>query len=379
MANAWDELHARLRDEGQDPHVLMLGGGQLLCARHGARVLAVDGPGVEESSIFTADGPDGKLTGGDRLWLSPEVAWFWPSLADARQRAQQTASTPAAIDPGEYEAVHATPTRLTLRSLVRDLTDVRSGKRVRRLEVERSFAASTAPAALPDEVACLSFTIRNTLRNLEADAGIAVGAWDLLQVEPGEAGGVLTCPTTYPPEVRSYYDPFGERHVAVDGTQAEAGRGAGKSGGCAGVRFLIDGRRRIKMGLRAQVTTGRMGYYRSTREGWAVAIVRIFGPLPGEPYCDLPRDDPRHDTAGDTPPLDGDALQAYNDDGSAFGSVPGGSPTFGEMEHHDPCLLAGSDTLSRTGTSVTHIFAGPDPAVREAGRRLLGVEMGAAG
>lgn len=361
-------LRDRLEAEGQGPHELQVNGGSLLCTRHGARALAVDAPGLEKNPFFTADGPDGKLTGGDRLWVSPEVAWFWPSLEDARERPLETARTPAAIDPGAYQVVEAVDeggTRLTWRQVVSDLTDVRSGQVLRRLEIERTFASSAAPTRLGDDVACISFTITHTLRGLDADPGVAVGAWNLLQVPPT---GTLICPTTHRADVRSYYDPFGERHVAVDHHA---------------VRFLIDGRRRIKMGLTPEATTGRMGYYRPTTAGNATLIVRIFGPLPGEPYADLPRDDRRHDLHGTiqqlAPPLDGDALQAYNDDGSAFGGSTGGDPTFGEMEHHDPCLVAGFGPMglptTRTATSVTHILAGPDAAVRDAGQHLLGVAI----
>ncbi|MEO0586619.1 MAG: hypothetical protein AAF078_03175, partial [Planctomycetota bacterium] len=154
---------------------------------------------------------------------------------------------------------------------------------------------------------------------------------------------------------RSYYEPFGDRHVAVEGD-------------C--VRFLIDGKRRTKMGLLPEHTTGRMGYYRPLGDGRSSLIFRAFAALPGEPYCDLPVDHPAHDAAAageDHPEMfRGDGLQAYNDDGDAF---PGTS--FGEMEYHDPCVIAGRGPTSRTGSCVTHVMAGPDEAVRAVGRELL--------
>jgi hypothetical protein len=147
-------------------------------------------------------------------------------------------------------------------------------------------------------------------------------------------------------DVTSYYDPFGPRHVLADGRR---------------LRFLIDGRRRIKMGLRAQWTTGRMACYRSITDGRAILIVRIFNPQPGEPYADVPR------SADITTRTGGDCLQAYNDDGT-FGG-------FGEMEHHDPAVIVGSGPTQRGGGFVTHVFTGPDRAVRAAGEALLGVEV----
>ncbi|NJO56652.1 MAG: hypothetical protein HC834_10335 [Rhodospirillales bacterium] len=170
--------------------------------------------------------------------------------------------------------------------------------------------------------------------------------------------------------MRSYYDPFGTRHVSV---------------GERCVRFLIDGRRRIKMGLRPEHTTGRMGYYRALGDGRATLIVRVFASLPGEPYCDLPRDDPRHralqlgESSG--PVLGGDALQAYNDDGDAFApkagqaSVDAKDVTFGEMEYHDPCVISGRAPGERGGTCVTHVVVGADASVRAWGASLLGCEI----
>ena len=340
----FDQLHARVADEGQRPHVLSSGDGRILIAEHGARILAVESPGVEENLIFHTDATgDGKMSGGDRLWIAPEVAWFWPSLEDARRDPKGTAATPEQIDPGNYQPGK----RGGAHSLVNfdvSLRDVRSGNKVA-VHAYRNFNAAIRPA-MPEGLSWVGFTLENAMDLVNGDAGAVVGCWDILQVPPT---GTLICPTVTRADVRSYYDPFGDRHVQVDEE-------------C--VRFLIDGRHRIKMGLLAEHTTGRMAYYRRLGNGTSSLILRIFAPLPGEPYCDIPRDAPADQRRG------GDCLQAYNDDGDAFPRT-----SFGEMEYHDPCLVVGEGGERRAGTSVTHIFTGPDGVVKQVGERLLGVAV----
>ncbi len=354
MTRYLDELYDRLRDEGQDPYVLSHPtGGRLLIARHGARLLAVDDPamGLEENPLFTASGGDGKLTGGDRLWVAPEVAWFWPSLEDARRDPKGTAAVPSTIDPGQYVRRPSDDHGVLLTGGAEGLTDTRSGRRVQ-VSIERNFWLTQPLEGLPEGVACVSFGIRNTLGRAHLQPDAVAGGWDILMVPPT---GTLICPTaadlTRTGGPTSYYEPFGRRHVSVESNR---------------VRFLIDGTRRVKMGLPPEATTGRMGYLRGLGGGRSSLILRFFPTLPGEPYCDLPRD------AEEGRRLGGDCLQAYNDDGDAFA---GDGVTFGEMEYHDPCLIGGRPPQSRSGTCTTHVLVGPTNAVQAVGAGLLGAAV----
>jgi len=368
-AMSWfDELHQQLIDQGQVPHVIPAGAGRLLIAEHAARLLAVEVPGIDENLIFHTDATgDGQITGGDRLWLAPEVAWFWPSLKEAREDPKGTASCPSDIDPGRYVLV-ANETPHTLWSTAA-LQDMRNGNHIA-LNVQRHFSAC-APIVDHPGLQCVSFLIRNGVsiaytddadERINAEPGAVAGCWDILQVPPT---GTLICPTTAAVDPRSYYDPFGKYHVDVSDES---------------VRFLIDGQHRIKMGIKPHHSTGRMGYYRELGNGYGSLILRVFAPLPGEPYCDLPRDSQAHDAiaqhADHPEQFDGDALQAYNDDGDSF---PGTS--FGEMEYHDPCVVApeadqaASVPLSRTGQCVTHVLVGPPNSVKKLGAELLGVAI----
>ncbi|CAN0385710.1 unnamed protein product, partial [Laminaria digitata] len=218
------------------------------------------------------------------------------------------------------------------------------------LEMTRTIAAADRPAGLPEGVRCVSFGIVNALRVTGGDAGAVASAWDILQVPPT---GTLICPTQRRVDPRSYYDPFGDKHVASDDTA---------------VRFLIDAQRRVKMGVKPADTLGKMGYYRppgSFADGSLSALIfRAFDVSPGERYIDIPRDHPADQRDG------GDALQAYNDD-QTFGD-------FGEMEFVAPAVVVG-EVEERETSCVTHALVGPDDAVRAAGEMLLGVAVSAIG
>ena len=341
----FDALADRLRDEKQNPQVLTRGGHRLLLSARGARVMAVGAEGVPADPFYLAEDGGGRLSGGDRLWLGPEVAWFWPSLEKAREDPIEHAQVPKEIDPGAYEADPGGGA-VTLHAEI-DLVDGRDDRPLQ-LMVERSIRLLDPPAGLPDGVAGLGYatTHRLRVRNPDAEPGPVASAWSIAQVPPG---GTLVCPTTrrlsIADEVTSYYNDFGPDHVRA---------------GDDAVRFTIDARRRIKMGLKPEDTVGRMGYFRPSGDGRASLILRFFPTLPDETYCDVPRSADADVRSG------GDCLQAYNDD-LTYGA-------FGEMEHHDPAVAVGG-VERQDHTSTTLVLAGPEAAVREHGSRLLGAAL----
>lgn len=350
-ADWFDQLDHAAQAQNHQTHRLIAGDGALLVTERGARIMACMLPGVEGNLFFHHESMlDPKRAanpfGGDRLWIAPEVGWYWPSLALAREDAGKHAATPPQIDPGEYTTDSASPVHAQLSNRLK-LTDVRDGKSIE-LAVSRQVRAVGAPAGLPESLKCASFAITNVLLVRGGDDGAVACAWDILQVPPV---GTLICPTVTDPksvnEPTSYYEPFGERHVDRDDRA---------------VRFLVDSERKIKMGLRAEHTTGRMAYYRPLGDGTSALILRIFAPLPGEPYPDIPI------SADENQRLGGDTLQAYN-------HSDGGASGFGEMEYHDPAVIVGQGPASRHGTSVTHVFAGPDADIRAYGEKLLGTPI----
>jgi hypothetical protein len=348
MAAWFDELGSALKAVGCLPVILPCGDGRVMVLPHGARLLACELPGTGGNLFWhtpKACRPaslapliqSGAGLGGDRLWIAPEIAYMWKDLARARVSPFDCYTLPPAMDPGSYRLLEEGADHVGLWADM-ELVDHRFGRSIR-LRVDRRFTVAGRPDAVPAEVGFAGFAIRNDLALLGGDDGAVAGAWDILQVPPG---GTLICPTLSPvAQPRSYYNPFGPRHVRA---------------GDAAVRFMIDGAHQIKMGLSPSQTTGRMGYHLCDGSGRGTLIVRLFLPQPGEPYVDLPRSSDEV--------FGGDAMQAYNDSGM-FGG-------FGEMEYHEPALVVGRSPSCRSGTSVTYVMAGPDEAIREAGRRLLG-------
>lgn len=339
----FDQIQRAVSSHGQT-WAIKAGLGRLLVTRHGARILACQLPGVEGNLFWHSPDllkPGGNITlgGGDRLWIAPESGYMWRDINAARRDPIGTYSLDPAMDPGEYRILHESRDQVTLVNEA-SLTDHRVNKRIT-IRMTRRITSAEAPRGLSDDVVNASFAIQNELTCLGGDDGAVAGAWDILQLP---STGTLVCPVVNPVDFpRSYYDPFGDRHVTSDDRT---------------VRFLIDAKRRIKMGLSPTQTTGRMGYVRQAGDVWTL-IVRMFHTLPGEPYVDTPLEGNSR--------FGGDALQAYNDNG--------GYGNFGEMEYHDPALVVGKSPETRTGASITHVMAGSRDDIIEAGRLLLGVDV----
>ena len=354
--NWFDQLAASLTEAGCETHQFATGDGRLMVTTQGARVLACEMPGIMGNAFWhnpaladpdrargAVDGGGGGF-GGDRLWIAPEVGFVFTDLAKARVDPLGNQKLPPEMDPAKWEALDRGPESVRMATAM-SLSDHRTGRRVE-LEAERIVEPISPPGSLTPGVAHVGFALSNELRLIDADHGAVAGAWDLLQVAPT---GTLHCPTTLAgASPRSYYDPFGERHVEADAD---------------GVRFLIDGKRRVKMGLPAEHVVGRMAFYRPQSDGErALAVLRLFAPHPGEPYVDVPRDS--DETFG------GDCFQAYNHR-EGIGHVP----PFGEMEYHDPALIGGSGPRQRIGRCTTHVFTGEDEAIKRAVEPMLGMEL----
>lgn len=338
-------------DASQSPKLLVL--------PKAARVMACAMPGVAGNLFFhhlplESNDTAGTLysngggIGGDRLWVAPESAFMWKNLADVQHDLASHALTPTAMDPAAYRVVAQSDHHLQLATDM-VLTDDRLAQSLS-LEVSRAFELINPPGNLPEGLTSISFAIVNELTLRQGGKKTHAGCWDLLQLP---AGGTLICPTMCKADsVRSYYEPLGDYVQVMDDA----------------VTFRIDAQKRVKMGLLPEHTTGRMGYYRQAQTGddatekISTLIVRVFLPCPGQRYVDLPVDEV---LAGAH--QGGDALQAYNHNDAQM--------AFGEMEYHDPAVHASGGASSSVGRCVTHILAGPDALIRQAGRNLLGVDL----
>lgn len=345
MSSWFDALAGSLAGAGLQTRTWFAGPGRLLLTVNAARILACELPGVggnvfwHSPALLQPSFTFKSAVGGDRLWLGPEIAYMWTDLKQARLDASKTNTLDPTMDPGNWRVEAEGEGLLRLTTRMR-LTDHRSGRQIE-LDVVRQFGLSAPPQGLPRSLGAAAFSIEHSVTVRGGDEGAVASLWSLLQLP---ARGTLVCPIAAPVTMpRRYYAPFGDKHVRVDERA---------------VRFLIDGRRQIKMGLPPEVTKGKMGYFRPVGNA-ATFIFRTFTPQPGQPYVDLPRDS--DETFG------GDCLQAYNDDGR-FGG-------FGEMEYHEPAVVVGRQPASRTGRCETLVMAGPAADVLAAAESLLGVAV----
>lgn len=268
---------------------------------------------VDETEAFwvNPDGLEQFHPGGDRAWAGPEIDWFWKCRGQADLGQYVVAET---LDPGSWSTEQAADGFCRWRQSC----ELRHLHRDARLHIEmtRSYTLVT-PQDRTLFGDCIAFQTENELRILEGTVGQPVDFWSLLQVP---AGGRMLIATGKPPVFQDYLEPIAPEHHAATNH---------------GLELSITGRHQYKVGLPADVVTGRMAYIRPIASR-AMVVFRQFTPMPSQPYCDVPL------ANIDAP---GDAVQIYND-GGEFGG-------FGEMEYHTPALTLGEGNDHLLDTNIT--------------------------
>ncbi len=249
--------------------------------------------------------------GGDRLWVSPELAWNWKTLKKVDFTKH---SVPKAMDPGKWrlEEYGKGYCRVKRDAVLRHLH--RKGKV--RLTLARHYTLLEGLDA-PLFRKCVAYRTDDELRVRSGIPGQAVGLWSLAQVP---AGGTLYIPCRGRASYRDYFTPAPKRLRRKQGHI---------------LCFDITGRDQYKIGVSPSMACGTFAYARRSGTSYLVLLRRFF-PQPWREYCDVPMSDR---SSG------GDAVQAYNDGGD-FGG-------FGEMEYHSPALRVGRGTDCLLDSSLT--------------------------
>ncbi len=345
LRDVWDKL-----SEFEEPLLLgcASGPGLLVSRRFGARVMAASPEGLEGSNVlwvnpelgqerFHADKSKNWNVGGHRTWLAPEDA-FYLDPAD-------NWFVPSQMDPGEYQADAPAIDIFCSFANAFEIT-TRSGESLqlqlaRRITLREAPPASVSSSEL-SEIKFISFEVAHSLKNLGRrtlgeDAPHA-GLWSLLQVSPP---GTMILPTRGPAAYTDYFDP-------VPDDRRWLGNNV--------ITFKIDGAKRGKMGVAAEIAPEAVGYM-SEVGGSPLLIVKQFSIKHDGTYVDRPWGKNRGN---------GDAVQTYNDDGEMGG--------FAEMECH-----AAAQSLARneeqSHTIVISAFIGPLGRLKSIGSRLLGTDL----
>ena len=330
-----------LREAGQPAKSLQLtDGSELLVLPYGGRILGLFAPGdarnffwvnprlqdVESARQFFGSGR-WQNTGGERTWLAPEAEYFFPHYPDLGTYLQ-----PRPLDAGEFAV---TREQGGLRLVTKFSTPAwRSGG-----SAHLRLTLSLAPAVNPlqgdlrfADLTYAGYTVRRRLERLSP--GPAVGIWCLNQLPHG---GEMLLPATGEPNPRVFFGQIPAGDLAV-----EAGM----------VRYRMRSLGEHKIGLRASVAVGRVGY-QSQHGEQAELVVRSFTVKPDGVYLDGPPADPTDM---------GYAVEACNVANPELGH-------FSELEYHAPTMTA--EQSFSEDTSEVWAFRGLPPLIAEAKRELV--------
>jgi hypothetical protein len=349
------ELIATLKAVGKSPELYVTDDGtRLLILPYGGRILGVFAPGSEENFLWTNSALNTvesarayyasdvwQNSGGDRTWLAPEVDFFFPKFPDIDIAGYWQ---PRGLDPGKYQLTK-TPDGVKLTNRL-NIEGFRSRKRVD-LEITKSVAAAANPLRYDatiriGAVEYAGHTLVTSLKIVDANPGNAplVGLWSLTQMPHR---GELFIPTYSKAEPRIYFGLFDTPDELAMSDRL--------------VRFKMRAAGDHKIGVRAAVTTGRMGYIYPTGNKHAL-IVRNFFVNPSGEYADVPWTEPEDR---------GYSTQAC--------SVNGHWGMFSEMEYHVPAIGGGTGLRHIEDRSQLWAFRGSREDILKIARALLSNEI----
>jgi hypothetical protein len=330
-------------------------GTRILILPYGGRILGVFAPNSEENFLWTNSALDSvesarayyasddwQNSGGDRTWLGPEVDFFFPKYPNVDIAGYWQ---PRSLDPGNYGlSKTGGGVKLTNRLTVYAF---KSRKQVE-LEITKSVAAAPNPLRYNTllKVGALEYaghTLVTSLKITGADPEKAplVGLWSLTQM-PHQ--GVLFIPTYSRIEPRIYFG-------LVDTPPDELAMSDRL------VRFKMRAPGEHKIGVRAAVTTGRIGYIYPAGRKYAL-IVRNFFVNPSGEYADVPWTE-----------LDD---RGYSAQACSVNSQWG---MFSEMEYHVPAIGGDTGLHQIEDRSQLWAFRGAREDISKIARVLLSNEI----
>jgi|HubBroStandDraft_1064217.scaffolds.fasta_scaffold05418_1 hypothetical protein len=350
------DLIATLKAVGKSTELYQTDDGtRVLILPYGGRILGVFAPGSDENFLWTNSvlnsvesarayyaSDDWQNSGGDRTWLAPELDFFFPKFPDIDIAGYWQ---PRGLDPGNY-ALTKTDQEVKLTNRL-SIDAFRSRKRVE-LEITKSIAAAPNPLrydaqARSGAVEYAGHTLLTSLKILNAgpDAVPLVGLWSLTQM-PHQ--GELFVPTYSKTEPRVY---FGLVDTPADEVAVNDRL----------VRFKMRAAGEHKIGIRAAVTTGRIGYIYPTENRHAL-IVRNFSVNPSGEYADVPWTEPED--------------RGYSTQACSVNSRWG---MFSEMEYHVPAIGGSTGLRHVEDRSQLWAFRGSREDIIKIARALLSNEI----
>ena len=349
------DLIATLKAAGKSTELYQTDDGtRVLILPYGGRILGVFTPDSEENFLWTNSvlnsvesarayyaSDDWQNSGGDRTWLAPEVDFFFPKFPNIDIVGYWQ---PRALDPGNYELTK-TDRQVKLTNRLK-IDAFRSRKRVE-LEITKSIAAALNPLRYETQIGSgaveyAGHTLLTSLKILNPVADVPlVGLWSLTQM-PHQ--GELFIPTYSKTEPRIY---FGLVDAPADELAVSDRL----------VRFKMRAAGEHKIGIRAAMTTGRIGYIYPTGKKHALIVRNFFGNPSGE-YADVPWTEPED--------------RGYSTQACSVNSRWG---MFSEMEYHVPAIGGSTGLRHVEDCSQLWAFRGSREDIVKIARALLSNEI----
>jgi hypothetical protein len=284
-----------------------------------------DSPNVfwTHPEVLSTDKPLTDLVGGaggERLWIGPEIAYFWDGVPDWTNFSNYRKQVD--IDPGHY-SFDPGASAITLKADM-TLASYRD-QTTPSFSVRRRIEQAQAPLDVPG-AAFTGVTLTTEATFSDTGAG-TIDLWQVLQVQPGSQ---MVVP------LRAAEDPLA--YGRVGGWQRKPDR----------ITWTFTGTETAKLGLSARAATGRAASLYRDGHGICELIIRDFDVGGDADYVDHPYGMPRTDQV----------FQAWD----GFG--------FGELEVRSKGVQAAQGRKFSTTNSIW-IFAGAEEAVREIAHALL--------
>jgi hypothetical protein len=327
-------------------------GSEVLLLPHGGRVLGLfasesqenfywNNPALKETATARAlfESDDWRNTGGDRMWLAPEIDFFFPKYPDLTVYHQ-----PRQFDTRSYQVEKksgATTMRIEF--------DIKHAKAENPIQLLLTKSVESVSNPLRHEaawknlsgVAFAGYGLRTSLEFTSSPApAVPVGLWHLIQMP---YGGDMFVPTYGPSQPKIVFGDIPKGDL----TELPGG----------GMRYRMTAKDEQKISLRAARCTGRAAYlYESTSA--SNLVLRNFFVNPSGEYVDAPWTEPNDLGYG---------VQACN--------INGRWGEFNELEYHIPAIGVAGAPARCDDFAQTWAYRGTRGQIAEIAQELLGVNI----
>jgi len=318
-----------------------------------ARVLGAAIDGANDENLMWVDETvlDGSIWdtdpmfwnfGGLRTWTAPEDLFFVNAEKDA-----DSWFVPKSLDPAPFETVSVSATEASFKA---DMDLPANIGKTYSITIARTIKLLTEPPADSGKLSsAIEYMGLEKIHSLTNRSDLVIGEdlpyiclWSLLQINPAGTTMVPVKEGVDPKwAYREYFNPLGDRLSIADNI----------------ISIKIDGKYRLKIGIRPEAAGEGLAYLRDNEDGTGILFIKEFPVDPEGIYVDKPWGKPSDY---------GDAIELYNDDGNMGG--------FTEIECHGPAQRL-EKGASQSHTLTLHMFRGPLEELKAVASSVLGTDL----